>query len=142
MSAAQNKSGLAEGIERLNAGDIGGWLELHDPGVVAHGLAQEPVDHAGVRDFYEMLVAALHGFHVELGHVIAEHEDVAVRFTVTGTHSGELMNVPGSGRDVTINGISVYHFRGGRIVERWTSADVFGFLVQVGAIPAPEPAAA
>jgi predicted ester cyclase len=137
VSAEVNRAALSEAVERLNATDVAGWMEIHDVSVTAHGLGPEPLDHEGVRAFYTMLTGALKGFHVEIGDVLADGEEVAVRFIVTGRHDGELMGVSATGTDVAITGISIYRFRNGKIVERWTSADVYGFLVQVGVVAAP-----
>jgi predicted ester cyclase len=137
VTAEQNRAVLREGVERLNAADVAGWMEVHDATVTAYGLGPEPLDHEGVRGFYTALTGALNGFRVDVEDILGEGDEVAVRFTVSGRHDGEFMNVAGTGTDVAIGGISIYRFRNGKVVERWTSADVLGFLVQVGAVPAP-----
>jgi predicted ester cyclase len=45
--------------------------------------------------------------------------------------------VPGTGLDVAVPGITILHFEGEQVVERWSQADLLGFLVQVGAVQAP-----
>ena len=47
------------------------------------------------------------------------------------------MGVPASGTATTLPGITILHFRGGRVIERFTQADMLGLLIQVGAEPAP-----
>jgi hypothetical protein len=47
------------------------------------------------------------------------------------------MGVPPSGRAFVLNGQTAMRFRDARVVERWTTADLLGLLVQLGAVPAP-----
>jgi predicted ester cyclase len=56
---------------------------------------------------------------------------------MSGIHSGTFLNVPASGRPYVLPGITVLRFAGGKVTERWSSADMLGLLVQVGALPAP-----
>ena len=57
--------------------------------------------------------------------------------TITGTHDGDLMGTPPSGKDVAFTGITISRCRHGRIAEEWEITDVVGLLGQVGALPAP-----
>jgi hypothetical protein len=64
-------------------------------------------------------------------------ELAAGRFTMTGRHVDEFMGVPASGTAIALPGITILHFRGDRVVERFSQADMLGLLIQVGAVPAP-----
>ena len=70
--------------------------------------------------------------------VIAEGDKVAVRFTFRGTHQGELMGIPPTGKQVTISGMDINRIAGGKIAERWAVFDMLGMLQQLGVMPAPE----
>jgi hypothetical protein len=48
------------------------------------------------------------------------------------------MGVPATNRPYTIGGITMMRFAGGRVVERWSCADMLGLLVQIGAVPPPK----
>ncbi len=61
----------------------------------------------------------------------------AIRFAMTGRHVQEFMGVPATGTAITLPGITILHFRGDRVIERFSQADMLGLLVQVGAVPAP-----
>ena len=54
-----------------------------------------------------------------------------------GTHTGQFMGVPASGNDIALPGITILHFEGASVVERFSQADMLGLMVQLGAIPAP-----
>jgi predicted ester cyclase len=56
---------------------------------------------------------------------------------MTGRHVGEFMGVPATGTEIALPGITILHFRGDRVIERFSSADMLGLLVQIGAVPAP-----
>ena len=51
-------------------------------------------------------------------------------------HVDEFMGVPASGTAIALPGITILHFRGDRVIERFSQADMLGLLVQVGAVPA------
>jgi predicted ester cyclase len=56
---------------------------------------------------------------------------------MTGRHVGELMGIPPTGTQIALPGITIMHFDGGRVIERFSQADMLGLLVQLGAVPAP-----
>jgi len=135
---ATPQEALTKALDSWNAGDLDGYLELYDEGITLHGYAPEPMGKGEVRGFYEAAFAALGGapkldFHEQLW----DGDRCAIRFTMSGRHTGEWLGVPGTGADVAVPGITILHFAGERVVERWSQADLLGFLVQVGAVPAP-----
>ena len=83
--------------------------------------------------------AAFPDYHVEVHDLIAEADKVGVRYTVTGTHQGELFGVPASGIRVTMKGINIYRLDHGKIAEVHRSYDLLGVGQQVGYYePLPE----
>ena len=72
--------------------------------------------------------------------LLAEGNKVVARVTVRGTHDGELMGMPPSGRRVDFSLIGIHRIADGRIAEGWVVFDALGMLRQVGAIPEPAPA--
>jgi predicted ester cyclase len=134
---AENKAALQRAIDQWNAGDLEGYLQLYDPSVTLHGYPGVTPGLESVRQFYEGFCAAVPGSQLTLDGIVAEGDEVATRFTLRGTHRGELMGVPATGKDVTVPGITILRFAGGKCVERWSQADFLGMLQQIGAIPAP-----
>ena len=127
-------------IDRWNAGDLDGYLALYDPSIRLHGYSPEPMDKAGVHGFYRQVWDGL----AEAGHAAPKLEildifeagdKVACRFVMSGVHSGEFMQVPPSSARYVLPGITILAFRNGKVVERWSSADMLGLLMQIGAIP-------
>jgi predicted ester cyclase len=94
-------------------------------------------DQAGNRAFYEAMWAAFPGSQIIIDDTLAEGDQLAARFHLNGAHSGEFMGVPPTGRTFVLNGQAVLRFRDGRVVERWTTSDLLGLLIQLGALRAP-----
>jgi steroid delta-isomerase-like uncharacterized protein len=87
-------------------------------------------------DGFKQMIAMLHGAFPDLkiheAQTLAEGETVASRWTATGTHRGEFMGHPPSGREFSISGISIYRVKDGKIAEGWVNDDSLGMLRQLG----------
>lgn len=68
---------------------------------------------------------------------MAEENQVAVRWTAHGRHTGTLRDIAPTGRQATVSGISFFRIAGSVIVEAWTNWDTLGMLQQLGIVPAP-----
>ena len=66
---------------------------------------------------------------------VAAGDKVAARWTVTGTHKGELFGIPATSKQVTENGMSFYCLANAKIAEIWFLADYLGMMQQLGVIP-------
>ena len=66
-----------------------------------------------------------------------EGDRLVVRVVLRGTHRGEFMGIPATGRQVSFAGISIHRFAGDRIQESWNCLDNLGLLQQLGGIPSP-----
>jgi steroid delta-isomerase-like uncharacterized protein len=71
----------------------------------------------------------------EIHEVVVEDQTVAARVTMTGTHTGEFLGVPPSGRSVRYAGMDFFRCEDHPIVEHWANSDDQGLLEQIGAIP-------
>jgi predicted ester cyclase len=54
-----------------------------------------------------------------------------------GTHDGAFMGVPPSGRQIRVSAMNFYRIADGKIVEEFGQPDMFGLMLQIGAIPLP-----
>jgi steroid delta-isomerase-like uncharacterized protein len=68
--------------------------------------------------------------------VIAEGDQVVVRWTLRGTHAGEIQGVPPTGKQLALTGIGIYRLADGKIAEERGEEDALGYLRQLGVIPA------
>lgn len=137
----------AEIVQRVadevwNQGDLAVADELFADDFVNHDPNPGGVtDLEGYKKWVRKWRAAFPDYHVEVHDLIAEEGRVGARYTVTGTHRGELFGVPASGIHVTMKGINLYRLDRGKIVEVHRSYDLLGVGQQVGYFePLPEEA--
>jgi len=69
--------------------------------------------------------------------LIASGDTIIGRWTATGTHTGELPGVPPTGKPISISGITIYRFRGDKVVEAWEQLDMLGMWLQLGVVTLP-----
>lgn len=69
--------------------------------------------------------------------LIAEGDKVVTRITYRGTHQGEFMGIPPTGRPVTMTFTGINRIAGGKIAEGWVNFDALGMMQQLGVIPTP-----
>ena len=65
-------------------------------------------------------------------------DKVAAHMTLSGSHQGEFMGVPGTGKNISFSGVWLAHFSDGKYREQWVYFDALGMLQQMGAIPSPD----
>jgi steroid delta-isomerase-like uncharacterized protein len=130
---------MREAYERINDGDVDGFGELLRDDFVEHeDIGGAPPTKEGVQEFFRMLLAAFSDHHFEPEDMIASDDKVVTRFRFTGTHSGEFLGVPATGKSVDIQGVDIVRFDDeGKGVEHWGVSDTLTMLQQLGAVPAP-----
>jgi predicted ester cyclase len=97
--------------------------ELVEPDVLIH--TPLPIEATGARalkQVWAMLLPGLPDLHLTIEDLLEEGDKVVMRNTVTGTHQGEYMGIPPTGKSVTYNEIFIFRFAGGRIAETWASS--------------------
>jgi steroid delta-isomerase-like uncharacterized protein len=126
----------------LNAGDIDGFGELMADDFVEHeempGLAPTK---EGVLDMFRMYLAAFPDMQMHAEEVLVSGDKTVTRARATGTHQGELMGMPPTGRRVDVKLIDIMQFNdAGMVREHWGLIDMFSMMQQLGAIPQGPPA--
>lgn len=138
--ATRNKEAVRRLRDAVNTGDAEVISQAIDEVVEPSVLFHSPVktDAAGaqaLKQVWAVLLRAFPDIHVAVEDVIAEGDKVVCRNTVTGTHRGEYMGVPPTGRSITYQEIFIARFAGGRIAETWGVVDVASQMRQLGLIP-------
>ncbi len=139
MSTEENKAVVHRYYDEvLNAGDIGTLDELAVAGYEEHDpLPGQAGGLAGFRQRVEILRSAFRPcFTVE--DVVAEHDKVVVRWTNRGTHEGDFLGMPPTGKSFTMAGIDIHRLRDGKLAEHWHVVDLFGQLQQLGLLSTPQ----
>jgi steroid delta-isomerase-like uncharacterized protein len=126
----------------INAGDIDGFAELLAGDFVEHeetpGL--EPTKE-GVKQFFHMYRAAFPDLRMEVQDVVAHGDKAVARVRATGTHQGDFMGMPATGKSVDVQLIDIIRFGDdGLAHEHWGVFDALAMMQQLGAIPTPSPA--
>src|ERR1700747_762926 len=127
--------GLAETFTRM--------LNEHDPDLVDRFVAPDYRNHnafvAGGREANRPFGA---GFFAALPDLTATMEDLIIagdrvvgRFVYRGTHAGEFMGIPATGRRVEMRSIDIWRVADGMFVEHWDELNTLQVLQQLGALP-------
>jgi steroid delta-isomerase-like uncharacterized protein len=144
MSIAQttsNKATVRRFCDAMNTGDAELISETIDELVEPDALIRTPLPiqatgAQALKEVFARLHRVFRDLHVTVEDLIEEGDKVVSRNTVTGTHQGEYMGLPPTGKSVTYNEIFIFRFAGGRIAETWGVVDVFSQMKQLGVIPA------
>jgi steroid delta-isomerase-like uncharacterized protein len=141
MSTERNKDVVRQYYVRvLNDGDVDLLDELATEGYDEHDpVPGQGTGRRGLKDRVRILREAF-GQTFTIEDAVAEGDRVVVRWTGRGTHSGEFMGIPPTGRSFTIAGIDVIRFEDGRMAEHWHVVDQLALMQQLGLIPSPEAA--
>jgi predicted ester cyclase len=99
------------------------------------------MDRSAAAGFLGAFIAAFPNIHHSIEDQIAEGDQVASRIVVRGTHKGELMGIPPTGKDIEFNAINIHRIVNGRVAEQWIVSDGLGMMQQLGVIPTPGAAA-
>jgi steroid delta-isomerase-like uncharacterized protein len=86
----------------------------------------------GFRDMFGEMRSAFPDLYVEVERLTATDDDVAIAYTLTGTHRGTLMGHAATVKTVRVRGVQIARFADGKVVERWGSSDQLGMLTQLG----------
>ena len=137
MSTEQNKAALVRLYEEaINKGNLAILSEIMAPEYVYHGVGGvELKGPEGFRQYIAMLRTALPDLKFTLVNVIAEGDYAAHRFTLTGTHKGDLRGIAPTGKRVMATGNVLSRFSGGKEVEAWMEYDTLALYQQLGMMP-------
>jgi steroid delta-isomerase-like uncharacterized protein len=91
----------------------------------------------GLKDVLRGFRAGFPDINFAIEEQIAEGDKVLSRFEWTGTHRGEFLGVPATGRSVRVWGMVVDRLVDGRIKETRIIMDALGLMMQLGAISPP-----
>ena len=107
--------------------------KLVTPDFTPHSWGSVPSGPDPLKQAIRRVHAALTGVSFKIEDMIAEEDRVAVRVTAHGTHSGDFMGMPASGKSYTISETHIFHIRDGKVAEHWRDADMLGMMKQIGA---------
>jgi steroid delta-isomerase-like uncharacterized protein len=137
MSAEENKAIMRRYFSVFKQGNIDLLDELLAPDYVNHtpAIPDLPTGPEGVKGVVSMFRSGMPDLRAVVEDMIAEGDKVATRYTLEGTHEGELFGVPPTGKWLSIKSISVERVSEGRIREHWRVTDSLEMMQQLGVVP-------
>lgn len=139
MTREENVAAQEKFAEGVNSGNFDVFDEVVDPDVVDHDPAPDQgPGPEGFKQLFQTMRTAFPDLEVTPEHMIATDDDVALAYTINGTHEGEFLGVAPTGRRITARGVQIGRFRDARLVERWGSSDQLSILQQLGAMDGQE----
>ena len=92
---------------------------------------------SGLKDVLRGMRTAFPDMRWTIEEQIAEGGKVVTRFEWTGTHRGDFLGVPATGRSVKVWGIVIDRLEGGKIKDTRIIMDTLGLMMQLGVVPPP-----
>jgi steroid delta-isomerase-like uncharacterized protein len=134
----QNKALMRRIYDVFNTGNLASLDELVDANIVDHVPlpAGQVSGIEGVKQTITRNRTGAPDLHYTVEDMIAEGDKVVARVTTQGTHMGEFMGIPPTGKQASNTGIDIIRFANGKAVEHWGEYNNLGLLRQLGVIPA------
>jgi steroid delta-isomerase-like uncharacterized protein len=140
MPTEQNKAIFRRMVEEIfNRGNMSLVDEFLAPDFIEREELPPgiPPGREGVKQMTIMFRSAFPDFKATIDDMIAEGDKVVVRMTWSGTHKGEFMGIPPTGKSVSFGVIDIVRFARDKFVEHWGMMDSTSMMQQLGAVPAP-----
>lgn len=133
---------IRAGYDFASAGDLDGFAKFMADDFVEHEVTPglEPTK-AGVQEFFRMQLAAFPDTRMEVEDLIVSGDKVVARVRYTGTHRGEFMGIPATGKAVDFQIIDIFAMGSdGLVHEHWGLSDAMAMMQQLGVLPDGPPA--
>lgn len=134
MSDEKNLALINEVLDLINSGNLDEAMERYALNYVYHGPGgQELRGRDGIRELWELFLAAFPDLVSTVDEAICNRDKVAVRWTVRGTHTGEFLGASPSNKTIELPITEVFRVENGMLVEAWDQYDRLHLLEQIGA---------
>jgi steroid delta-isomerase-like uncharacterized protein len=135
MSTEDNKALARRAFEgTMNQKNLAVVDELHVADFVFHSASRTIQGLEPFKQLLSMYFTAFPDLYLTIEDTIAEGDRVVVRFTARGTHKGDFMGIPPTGKQVAVTGISIMRFANGKALEEWVNQDL---MQQLGVVTVP-----
>lgn len=135
MSIKENKTIVLRSFKGFDKGDLNELQELTASNFVDHSpLPGQAPGVVGIKQASGVYRTAFPDAKVIIEDLIAEKDEVVIRWTGRGLHKGEFLGIPPSGRPVEMRGISIFRVVNGKIAEQWSELNLFDIMQQIGSI--------
>ena len=124
--------------EVINRGDFSVLNDLIQPNYVYRSPDQQFKGAEALEGLVSAYRIAFPDINVKIDDLVNGGEKVVVSVTLTGTHEGDLMGIPPTGKKVDIRGMILSRFEDGKIVDEYEVIDMLAMFQQIGVVSLPE----
>jgi len=118
-------------------------LNTHEPDLVDRFVSEDYRNHNAFvgdgreanRQFWAAFFAGLPDLSATVEDLVMSGDRVVGRFVYRGTHTGELMGIPASGKPVEMRSIDIWRVEDGMFAEHWDELNLLEMFTQMGALP-------
>lgn len=136
MSIEENKRIVRRDQEIYNSNDLDAFIEVVSVKLLTPRIMSGiPSGIEGAKAAHRVMLVGFPDHQTIIDDLIAEDGKVEARITMTGSHQGEFMGVPPTGRSVKFTGMYIARIENGKIVEHWGEEDGVSLLQQLGVLP-------
>ena len=130
----QNKEMIRNGIEEMAKKNYEVLREIYSPAAKIYipSNSSEPISIEQSIQMVKSFHAAFPDFSTSIEELIAVGDKVIVRVIDRGTHEGEIMGIPATGKKIEMSIIAIFYFKEGKIIEVREEVNFFGFYQQLG----------
>jgi predicted ester cyclase len=124
------RRGFEEGMNKRN---FAVFDETLHKDFVNYSFPDFPAGPEGFKGAVNMFLAGFPDLHISLDEVLAEGATCATRGHFTGTHNGDFLGVPATGKPVNVKFIDMWKAKDGLLHESWVVMDIAGLMQQIKA---------
>ena len=124
---------VEEGWNQKKAFDI--LEEVWSPDICIESDDVEYRGYDSIRQFVTTFLTAFPDLHNTVDILLADGDKVISRHTLTGTHTGDLMGIAPTGKQIKVTAIFIGRVADGKFVEGWQNANLLGLFQQLDAVP-------
>jgi predicted ester cyclase len=131
-SIDENRAIITRYVYEVNMQNYDAFDEFVDPAFVDHDPipGQQP-GIPGLKDAYRMFSAAFPDVWFTFEDLIAEGDLVVGRGVISGTHKGDFLGMPPTGKTVNWTGTRLFRVKNGKVTEGWINIDMLGLIGQI-----------
>ena len=135
MSSEENKRIVRRYQEIYNENDLEALGEVLSKDLLTPKIMPGiPSGMEGAKAAHQIMLAGFPDYQTRIDDLFAEGDKVAVRITMSGTHTGLFKGIPPTGRQVSFTGIYIARIANGKIAEHWGEEDGVSLLQQLGVL--------
>jgi steroid delta-isomerase-like uncharacterized protein len=135
MSIEENKNIVRRYQEIYNSNDVDRLTEVLAEDLLTPNIMPGiPKGMEGAKIAHRIMLAGFPDYRTIIEDMVAEGDQVAARIRMTGTHTGDFMGIPATGKRIEFTGMYIVRIVNGKIVEHWGEEDGISLLQQLGAL--------